>query len=74
MSPVPPVARPRTVTWPATLAPAAGSLMFTVTASAPAVGQVLGMAATGAAAATADSPARAASSVYRRPRAARAAT
>ena len=37
-------ARPLTVTWPANVAPGAGSTMFTMPASGPEVGQVLGMA------------------------------
>lgn len=37
-------ARPRTVTWPANTAPGSGSLMLTMPASGPVVGQVLGMA------------------------------
>jgi hypothetical protein len=37
-------ARPRTVTWPAKVSPGAGSVMLTVPASGPSVGQVLGMA------------------------------
>ena len=42
-------ARPRTVTWPAKVAPAVGSSMLTMPASGPWVGQVLGMAPAGAA-------------------------
>jgi hypothetical protein len=49
LKPVGAEARPRTVTWPANVAPELGSVMFTIPASGPVVGQVLGMAPAGAA-------------------------
>jgi hypothetical protein len=49
LSPVGADARPRTVTWPANVAPGVGSTMLTTPASGPLVGQVLGMAPAGAA-------------------------
>jgi hypothetical protein len=52
LSPLGADARPRTVTWPAKVAPGVGSLMLTTPASGPLVGQVLGMAPAGAAGAT----------------------
>lgn len=49
VSPAAADARPRTVTWPANVVPGAGSVMFTVPASGPVVGQVLGIAPAGGA-------------------------
>lgn len=51
LSPVGADARPRTVTWPANVAPGVGSAMVTTPASGPLVGHVLGMAPAGAASA-----------------------
>ncbi len=48
LNPVGADARPRTVTRPANVSPGAGSTMFTMPASGPLVGQVLGMAPAGA--------------------------